>query len=434
MYQLHDRMRRRIALAIFFTLGVAPTLAVSAWGVWWHSTRHVAAEAEQLGWRLGMKIWLSGVRHPRPGVVVYEELDARAPETNQPIFRCREVEARWTGGGGDSKGPSLQLVVSQPEMNFLQWAEMWRLVDRVFTRRAEPHDVRLQLSAEQLTLAGRGQSHKLGQVEARVETLSGGPQALVTFRLAGRAASEPACLLVTRNRQVTPPATGFTLDTAGTPLPCPLLAIGLPGFDLLGPRCQFSGTLVASPSGDGPSGELAGQFTEVDLERLVPDRFSHRLTGTADVNVEMARFGRGRLQEAAGSLVAGPGMVSRSLLEVAVQRLGMAGGPGIDRDDRLIPYEQLALWFACDAKGLRLRGLSPAGGSGTILVGRRGPILSEPQPPAQQMPLEAVVQAFAPEAEDLVPIARQRDWLMRRLPIPDGGEKNEAGDPNPLRK
>ena len=433
MHQLHDRMRRRIALTIFFALGVAPTLAVAAWGVWWHSARHVAAEAEHLGWRLGMKVWLAGVRHPRPGAVIYEEIEAREPETNQPVFRCREAEARWTDGGGDSKGPSLQLVLSQPEMNLLQWTEAWRLLDRVLTRRTEPGDVKLQVAAEQVTLAGRGQSYKLVQVEGRVEALSGGHQAVITFRLAGKTAAEPVRLSVTRNRQVVPPATGFTLDTAGTPVPCPLLAIGLPGFDLPGPQSQFCGTLAASPSGDGPSGELAGQFTEVDLERLVPDSSSHRLTGMADINVELARFGRGRLQEGAGSLVAGPGMVSRSLLEVAVRQLGMAGGAGIDRDDRLIPYEQLALWFSCDAKGLRVQGLSPAGGSGTILAGRRGPILSEPQPRVPQLPLSAVVQALAPEAEDLVPIARKRDWLMRRLPVPETSARSDNEGPNPLR-
>ncbi len=432
MVELHDRMRRRIALAIFFGVGLMPTLGVSAWGLWWHSTRHVAAEAEHLGWRLGMKVRIAGVRHPRPGAIVYEEVEAREPETNQPVFRCREVEAWWESPEGDAKGPLLRIVLSQPEINAVQWAEAWRLVDRVLSARAEPNDVRLNLLAGQLTLAGRGESFKLQQVEGRVESLPGGPQAWVTFRPAGSEAPEPARLWVTRNRHLSPPATGWTLETAGSFLPCRLLALGLPGFGLLGSRCRFSGTLMAGPSEDGPSGELAGQFIEVDLEHLVPDRTSHRLTGTADLNVETARFGSGRLQEGAGSLVAGPGRVSRSLLEMAMGRLGMAGGPGIDRDDRLIPYEQLALWFACDAGGLRLRGLSPAGGSGTILAGRRGPILSEPQTPGQPLSLAAVVQAIAPEAEDLIPIARQRDRLMRRLPIPEPGVPSDDG-PNPLR-
>ena len=86
MLQLHDRTRRRIALAVFFTLGVMPTLAVSAWGVWWRSPRYLAGEAEQLGWRLGMTVSLSGVRHPEPGVAVYEGLQVREPEGNQPVF------------------------------------------------------------------------------------------------------------------------------------------------------------------------------------------------------------------------------------------------------------------------------------------------------------------------------------------------------------
>jgi hypothetical protein len=94
----------------------------------------------------------------------------------------------------------------------------------------------------------------------------------------------------------------------------------------------------------------------------------------------------------------------------------MTQGIEVDRADRLLPYEQLAVWFACDAKGLRVRGLCPSGTSGTMLAGRMGAILSEPQPPDLRLPLATVVQALAPDAEQLIPIARQNDWLRRRLP------------------
>ncbi len=431
MFHLHDRMRRRIALAIFFALGLMPTLAVSAWGLWWRSARYVDREAEQLGWRLGMTVSLAGIRHPEPGVVVYEGLQVCEPEGRQPVFRCRELRACWNAPLGESSGRGLRLILSQPEINGSQWGEIWRLVDRLLTRRTEAGDVPLHLAAEELGIVGRELSQKLVQVEARLEARPGGPQIEAMFRLAGKTDSEPARLLVTRNRQVTPAATGMELDTGGTPLPCRLLAIGLTGFELLGPRSWFCGTLRASPSGDGPSGKLVGQFTEVDLERLVSGHSPHRMSGTADLSVEVARFTRGRLEEAAGSLVGGPGMVGRSLLELAIQRLGMAGGVGIDRADRLVPYEQLAVWLACDVKGLRVRGLSPSGDSGTMLVGRMGAILSEPQPSDLRLPLATVVQALAPETERLVPIARQNDWLIRRLPSAQPTRQPDVE--NPLR-
>lgn len=431
MIHLHDRTRRRIALAIFFALGLAPTLAVSAWGVWWRSGRHVEREAEQLGWRLGMSVSLSGVRHPARGVVVYEELRIREPETHQPVFRCREVEARWNEIPGGSNGRKLRLALSQPEIVASQWGEVWRVIDRLLTGRAEANGLSLRLAAEELSIVGPQSTQKLVQADVRVNTRPTGPDIEAAFRLAGKTECEPARLLITRNRQVTPAATGMELDTGGGPLPCGLLAIALPGFDLVGPGSWFRGALRLELSPGGPNGELAGQFSKVDLEQLVSDHSQHRVSGIADLSVEIARFRRGRLEEATGSLEGGPGMVGRSLLEVAIQRLGMAGGIGIDRADRLLPYEHLAVWFACDAKGLRLQGLAPTGAAGTMLAGRMGAILSEPQPSDSPLPLATVLQALAPEAEHLIPIARQNDWLLRRLPSVPPATQPDAE--NPLR-
>jgi len=73
---------------------------------------------------------------------------------------------------------------------------------------------------------------------------------------------------------------------------------------------------------------------------------------------------------------------------------------GIDRPDRLIPYERLAVRFACDAKGLRVQGLSPGDSPKTILAGRRGPILSESQSPNTPLPLAAAIQALMPDEEE----------------------------------
>jgi hypothetical protein len=66
-----------------------------------------------------------------------------------------------------------------------------------------------------------------------------------------------------------------------------------------------------------------------------------------------------------------------------------------------------------------------------VLAGRTGAILSEPQPPNLRLPLATVVEALAPEAEQLIPIARQNDWLRRRLPIVPPVTQPEVE--NPLR-
>ena len=90
MAPLYDSTRRRIALATFFAVGVLPTVVLSGWAAWWRSPWHVRREAERLELQLGMRVSLAAVRHPRPGVVVYEGLGLRDPETEiQVIHKSR---------------------------------------------------------------------------------------------------------------------------------------------------------------------------------------------------------------------------------------------------------------------------------------------------------------------------------------------------------
>jgi hypothetical protein len=402
MSPLYDKTRRRIALATFFAVGVLPTVVVSIWALWWQSTWHVRAEAERLGWQLGMRVSLASVRHPRPRVVIYEGLELRNPETDRPVFRCRSVESDRNGSCQEAADaqPPLRLAVTSPEINASAWDELWRLLDRVLSRRAGLADRALTVTAEELAIAGSQASAKLVELRGKVETIPQGMQAEVVFRMAGQTGSEPARLRVMRNRQVTPPAVAFELESGGSPLSCPLLAMGLEQFGWLGAQSTFQGTLWSSQSRDGPSGEVWGNFIGVDLQRLASDLLPHHVSGTAEIHVETARFHGGRLQDASGTVTAGPGTVSRSLVEAAVERLGLTGGVGIDRPDRLIPYEKLEAGFAYNATGVRIQGLSPGDSPKTIVAGRRGPILSESQSPVAPLPLAAVIQALISDAEE----------------------------------
>ena len=58
-----------------------------------------------------------------------------------------------------------------------------------------------------------------------------------------RATPDVVKILVVRNRQLTPPATGLELNTGDNELPCSMLSIALPELRQLGPSCRFSGYL-----------------------------------------------------------------------------------------------------------------------------------------------------------------------------------------------
>jgi len=419
MFQLHDKSRRRICLAAFFALCVAPTVIVLTCGVARHLPWHVRAEADRLTWQLGQKVSIARVRHLRPGAVLYEGLELSDPEAGNRILCCGKLKAVWgpsTGRHGQGP-PCLVLIAYQPEIDSDEIDQVWRLVEAALSRRAGCPDSGVQLAADQLTLRTGEATHTLTQVRGTIRRLPDGSQADVAFRLAEVETPEPVQIRVVRGHHAEPPAMGLGLYTGGGALPCSLLALGVPGLEALGPRSRFGGYLWVNETPDGHEGELAGQFTEVDLDGLVARHFPHAIRGVAQLTVRGARFRQGRLEEATGSLSAGPGTISRSLVDAAADRLGMTGGLEPNVPDRLVSYKRLAVSFRIDSRGLELRGECVPTGSAAILVGRYGTLLGEPI--RQPVPVAALVQTLVPDGEVQVPVTRQTDWLMRRLPIPD---------------
>jgi hypothetical protein len=441
MFRLHDNTRRRICRAAFLLLCVLPTASVSVWCARRHLPGGAAAEAKRLERELGLEVSLAGLRYLRPGRVLYEGLELRDPETGRPLLRCRALEADWQQSTDREGRPrmSLVLIASQPEIEAAAadpqvGAPLGELLDRMLRRQTilrtvpgEPQtDVRL--AAGQLTLRAAGGSQTLSELQGSIESFAGGTQAEASFRLAGIDTPQPIRIRIVRNRQITPPATGFELDTGGGAVPCGLLAIGLPLLERLGPRSRLRGYIWANQKGGkgtsaGWEGEFAGQVYDVDLDDLVTGHFPHKLGGTAQVTIQSARFRRQRLEEASGTLVAGPGVISRSLIDAAVEQLGLVLGAEPQTPGELVPYEQLAVGFLIDARGLQLQGgcseaghRSEAVAAGTILADRQGRLLGEPV--VQPQPLVALVRTLVPASRHQVPATRQTDWLIGHLPVP----------------
>jgi hypothetical protein len=418
MFPLHDSTRRRIGIAGFLFLCLAPTILVAGWCVARHLPGHAAREADRLGRLLGFEVALGGLRHPRPGVVLYEGLELADPETGRPVLRCRLLEAGWVqrDAAQGRQQPLLVLIASQPEVEAAALDRLGQVLHRVLQRQSGPAQADVRLVAREVTLRADENSQTLTDVQGGVETSSARAQAEARFRLAGVETFGPIRIRIVRDRQATPPAAGFELDTGGAEVPCGLLAMGLPVLEPLGPQGRFRGYVWASRTAEGWSGEVTGQLLDVDLGRLVTDHFPHRLSGTGQVTIHSARFHRGRLEEGSGTLVVGRGVISRSLLDAAVEQLGLDAGAEPKASGDLVPYEQLALAFLINSSGLELQGRCSAAGFGAILVDRYRRLLSEPA--VQLQPVVALLRTLVPASEVQVPATRQTDWLMRRLPVP----------------
>jgi hypothetical protein len=427
MFQLHDRTRRRICLAAFALLGVLPTLLTCGWCLSRNVPGCVRTEAERLSRQLGLDVTLGGLKFLRPGAMLCENVVIADPETGKPIFRCRllEIARQRPGGQRNERRSVVEMTAAQPEVEAAALPLVWRCLRRAMEGSSGRLDADLRLSAAGLTLRAAADSQTLTDVEGLMETLPEGMHAQLHFRLVGAETPEPARISLVRNRQVSPPADGFELYTGGGELPCNVLAMGLGEFGPLGSRCRFRGRIWASETPDGWQGELTGELAELDLGRIISDNFPHRMSGIGEATIYRARFRRGRLEEGAAILMAGPGTIDRSLLAAAVTRLGLVAGPALSErlaeagrgDGDRVRYGQLALSATLDAEGLGLQGRCSTAEPGTILSDGRDRLLGDP--PRERQTLAAFVQTLVPQSAVQVPASRQTDWLLRHLRVPE---------------
>jgi hypothetical protein len=186
----------------------------------------------------------------------------------------------------------------------------------------------------------------------------------------------------------------------------------------LGDRCKFQGRVCATQTNDGWSGDISGRLDDVDLDRLVTDRFPHKLSGVAQVVINRAAFDRGRVTSAAGSLDSPGGVVSRSLLTAAAESLHWTSSRAIhDTEQPLWQYRRLAFAFALDNNGLVIAGRCQAPSPGAILVDSRDALLADPPEPV--VSALALVRTLAPQNEILVPASKETDALLHALPLPN---------------
>ncbi len=243
----------------------------------------------------------------------------------------------------------------------------------------------------------------------------------MAFRLPGVNSPQPVRMRIVRNRQVSPPANGFEMETGPSPVPCRLLAACLKEANSLGPNCRFSGHVSTFRTPDGWSGDLSGQLTGVDLGRLTRENTAAAVTGTADITLQKARFQRGRIDELTGRIVCGPGTLGRDMLAALVTHLRVVPSPQIPVTGQSLAFDRMGLDFRIDDRGISIIGrcasMLGADIPGAMAVAGGRVLLTEPV--AQPQPVAALIQALVPVNEVPVPATRQTGWLARLLPTPD---------------
>jgi hypothetical protein len=322
----------------------------------------------------------------------------------------------------------LSLTVSQPEVDGLQLGRLWEAVE-LRLRQSLGRQPTVRLFAREATLHWPSGAQTIADIAGELSAkpgADGARMAALSFRLAGAAVPDPIRLRYTRTLKQSRAMREFGLKCTTVDIPCSLLVVPLGIKNGLGERARFRGSISAGETADGWNGELSGEFRDVDLQAMVSEQFPHQLSGMADITIECARFEQGRLIEARGTLVAGPGVVSQSLLQSAARQLQLTG-TATDLDRSLVPYDQLALSFAIDSSGLSVGGKCD-GSKGAIL--RRGDATLLAEGGSAPRPLVSLVRMLVPTSELQVPATRESNWLIDHLPVPNvmrpAGERPQA--------
>jgi hypothetical protein len=408
MFSLHETTKTWLCRAAFIGFACAPTVMVLAWclvaGSDWYRRAHEQAIATQLG----LSTRLAAVSLPRPRLVLYRELELADPNNGQLLARLPFVEIESRGEVTEVRLPFPAIV------NGTRFDALWQVVHDL----ARPAAAigRVQFSAQNLTVHLVSGDQTLTDVVAQIDGDGVQTMAQASFRRAdGLAGSEPCEVFVTRRLHAGATVHAVELSTGAASLPSSAIASIWPGVERLGKKCEFSGRLAAFEQGGAWRTELQGRLSGIELD-LVMRPFRHKLTGVAEAQLDRLVIAGGRMETAAGNVTAGPGVISRSLVQSAETHLHIRATDFALRGvGNLLEYERLCAGFELGPQGLTLRGAVPQTRGGLLVDAQR--ILVH-EPPVISQPVVDLVRTLVPQSEVQVPATRETVILTSALPVP----------------
>lgn len=435
MFSLHETTKIYLCRAAFIALCMVPTLAVLAHSVIVHLPGYARAHERAIAAALGLHAQLGKASSPRPGTMLYESLELSDPATREPLARLPRVEVH-------SIGSAVHVKLSHAVM--INGARLDALAQAIRDA-ARPglikHSARLRAQNATVHLAEGDQSFT--DIEGNIEATDDRATFKLSFRrtLAGGDLGEPSELAFVRQAETTTPTNVIQLTTGSTSLPCSLARSIWSGVECLGRGSDFQGRIIFSQQGGHTRTQASGRLAHVDLDVLVSSQFPHRLSGLGEIEFAQVTIDDGRVESAAGRIIAGPGAISRSLVQSALVHLQLQAASDAKLDaNPLLPYRRLAFSFAVDSQGLKLEG--DAGQSpGAMLIDDRGRVLVN-GPAVANQPVVNLARALVPRAEVQIPATRETAALVRALPLPsivEAGGQVPAGQArlpraNPKRK
>ncbi len=391
-------------------LCIGPLCAVLAWSVVvrldWYRQVHERTIAAQLGWNAR----LAEVSTPRPNLLLYRDLELFDPNNGQLLARLPFAEI-------DTSGDAVTVRLPFPAIiNGTRFDAFWKVAQEL--GRASARDQHVQFAANNLTVHLDGGDQTYTELFGALDGDEGQALAKLSFRRAIApvpADPEPCEIVLTRRQHAGTLIHSIEFSTGSTPLPAALIVSIWPGVAQLGKSCTFNGRASAIEQAGTWRTELRGDLADIDLDSLVRP-FPHKLTGLAAARLDRVTISGGRLESAAGNFTAGPGVISRSLVQSAETHLHVcASDEAILGPSNWLPYEQLCAGFEMGPGGMTLRGAVP-GTKGGLLVDKHFVLVEEA--PVLSQPVVDLVRTLVPNSDVHVPATRETAVLATWLPMP----------------
>ena len=226
MFHLHDKTRRRLAIAGFISLCILPTCAIAGWCLWRNMPWEAQLAAEQLQQQIGWRVKLERLKHPRPGTDVYENLELLDPETDRVIFSCKSVSVgmRPIADSQGNEKPTLVFAFDRPEIEADAIPQIHRLIERALQDQVAP-GMNSHFTAAELQLRGGESIRRYPDIVAGVEHSAAYVQAALQFHLPDATAAMPVTLRLYRDRTATPPQNHFEIVPADSEVPSEMIAL-----------------------------------------------------------------------------------------------------------------------------------------------------------------------------------------------------------------
>lgn len=409
MFSLHEITKIRLCRAGFLALCLGPFCAVVLWCGFVRLDAYRASHERAIATALGWNAKLASVELPRPGLVLYHQLTLSDPHNGQLLADLPYLEI-------DTRGATPLVRLPFPAMiNGARLDAFW-LVCRELARGASATG-RVEFEAQNLTLHLAHGDETLTGITGQFDGDEVQATAQLTFSraVAGKAQTEPSTLTVTRRTHAGLPQYTVELSTGSTPLPAELVAAIWPNVSQLGRKCEFAGRVLAIEDGGAWRVELQGNLTDIELDHLMRS-FRHKLTGLAHVQLDRVTTVGGRIESATGNLYAGPGVISRSLVQSAEANLHVRPTEVAARSgSNLLEYQLLCANFDVGQQGIAIRGVVPKT-QGGLLVSKQRILVNEP--PAIRQPVVDLVRTLVPQSDVQVPATKETVALTSFLPVP----------------